>query len=73
MSWTNDHDVLLLREMIVSNPFQHKTGSRAIGSCWDLIAATLNSIDKPVFKVDQRSIRDHFNKLLKEYKRKRAN
>ena len=57
--------MLLLREMIVSNPLKHNTGPHERGSCWNLIAVTLNSIEKPAFKVNQRAICDHFKKNLK--------
>ena len=72
MSWSTEHDVLFGRELLVNNPFQHKAGSRERGQCWDLIAGILNSLDQPKFKVDQRSLRDHLNKLLKEYARRKA-
>ena len=72
MSWMEEHDILFLRELLVTNPFKNKPGSRERGSSWDLIAGTLNSIEKPMFKVDQRSLRDHLNKLLKDYGRKKS-
>lgn len=72
MTWSEEHDVLFCRELIVTQPFQYKAGSREKGQCWDSIACKLNGIAKPFFKVDQRSLRDHLNKLLKEYARKKA-
>ena len=70
MSWTKEKDVLFSREILVTNPFKHKFGSRERGSSWDLIATSLNSLGNPIFKVDQRSLRDHLNKLLRDYSRK---
>ena len=72
MTWTEEHDLLFLREMVVSNPFQFKGGSRERGKAMDAIADVLNAMKKPYFKVDQRALRDHLNKLLKEYRRKKA-
>lgn len=71
MCWTEEHDILFLRELLVPNPFKNKPDSRERGSSWDLIAGILNSIEQPIFKVDQRSLRDHLNKLLKDYARKK--
>ena len=71
MEWTSNHDVMFCREVLVSQPFQFKSGSRERGHCWDLIATLLNSFDQPVFKVDQRALRDHLNKLMKRYSKKK--
>ena len=72
MTWTKEHDVLFLREVLVSNPFKTKPGSREWGTSWDHIARNLNLIDKALFKVDQRSLRDHLKKLLSEHSRKKS-
>ena len=72
MEWTSNHDVMFCREVLVSQPFQFKSGSRERGQCWDKIATLLNSFDQPVFKVDQRALRDHLNKLMKRYSAKKA-
>ena len=49
MCWTKDHNVLLLREILAVNPFQHKFGSSDGGLEWDSIAARLNAVEKPWF------------------------
>ena len=67
MDWTNEHDMLLCREVIVNDPYEFKTGSRERGQCLDKIADILNAIQNPWFKVDQRSIRDRLKKLLKAF------
>ena len=67
MDWTNEHDILLCREVIVNDPYEFKTGSRERGQCLDKIADILNAIQNPWFKVDQRSIRDRLKKLLKAF------
>ena len=56
MSWTDKHYVLLLREMIVSNPLKQNTGNHESGRCWNLNATTLNSSEKPAFKVNQQAV-----------------
>ena len=72
MIWTNQHDILLCREILVEEPYKFKHGSRERGQCWDRIANALSRIEKPRFMVDQRSVRDHFMKLEKNHKRKMA-
>ena len=65
MVWTNEHDILLCREVIVNDPYEFKTGSRERGQCLDQIADILNAIQNPWFKVDQQSIRDRLKNYLK--------
>ena len=45
-------------------------GSVERGQLWDEIAALLNSLEKPGFKVTFRSVRDRYGLLLKKYKTK---
>ena len=54
MSWTEAHDILFLKEALAANFFKSKPRSWDRGKSWDLIAETLNSIDKTLFKVNQR-------------------
>ena len=51
MEWTDQHDVLMLREMIVSDVFSFKKGSVSRGNAWDSIAEKLNQIDSPQFRI----------------------
>ena len=67
MDWTEDHDVILCREVIVCDIFQHKPGSRERGSTLEKIASSLNQLEMPWFKVDQRSLRDRLKKLLAQF------
>ena len=72
MCWSEENDVLFLRELLVSSPFKFKAGSRKRDKVWDAVADVLNGIEKPNFKVEQQALWDHLNKLLKEYRRKKA-
>ena len=72
MTWTPAHDVLLCREILVEEPFKFKHGSRERGQHWDKIATSLNQMGKPRFLVDQRSVRDRFLKLERNFKGKMA-
>lgn len=38
MEWTDEHDMLMLSEMIVSDVFSFKKGSVRQGDAWDSIA-----------------------------------
>ena len=71
MDWTEDHDVLFCREVIASDLFTHKPGSRERGACLEKIANCLNSLEMPWFKVDQRSLRDRIKKLLAQFTKKK--
>ena len=59
MEWTEDHDVLLLREILASDLFSFKKGSVARGERWESIAETLNEVKTLSFHVkDKRAVRD---------------
>ncbi|XP_065051516.1 DNA ligase 1-like isoform X2 [Rhopilema esculentum] len=68
MVWTNDHDRLLCREILIEEPFKSKVGSRQRGQRWDKVADNLNQQDRPRFWVDQRAVRDRFLKLERGFK-----
>ena len=68
--WTKDHDVLLIREILVFRPFAFKFGSRERGQAWDKIAETLNTVQQVRFSVDQRGVRERYAKLEKAYKKR---
>ena len=69
--WTKEHDVLLAREMLTAEPYKCKNRSRESGQAWDLIAANLNSVHAPCFRVSQKSVRDMRARImLKNFKLK---
>lgn len=72
MTWTEQHDILLLREILNQQPWKHRHGSVERGQCWEMIAAVLNSLEEPKFKVSSRSVRDRYTLLSKKFKAKRA-
>ena len=58
MEWTHEHNVLMLREMVVSDVFFFKKGSVSRGDAWDSVAEKLNQIDSPQFHIkDKRGVR----------------
>ena len=60
MEWTERHDIILAREILVSEPFKFKKGSVDKGKAWSTIADSLNSSLDLIFKVSQRSVRKRF-------------
>ena len=67
MVWQDQHDLLLLREILAQEPWKFKQGSVERGKCWDLIADTLNTLEDTGFRVDKRSVRDRFGLLRSKY------
>ena len=66
MEWTDDHDILLLREMIGTELFQFKKGSPDRGK----IQERLNKLDNPEFMIkEKRGVRDRWNLLQAKFKR----
>ena len=45
MEWTDDYDILLLREMIASELFQFKKGSPDRGKIWESLQERFNKVD----------------------------
>ena len=64
MYWTSEHEVMLLREILLVDLFCKKEGSRERGMCLEQIAANLNKCETLWFEVDQRALRDKLKKLL---------
>jgi hypothetical protein len=51
-------------------PWTGRKASPERGEIWLRIATSLNSLQSPVFRVNQRSVRDRFALLEKKYKKK---
>ena len=71
VEWTDDHDLLLMREMVLSDLFLFEKGSPNGGIVWDSIVENVNRIENPVFRLkDKRSVRDRRTLLKTKYKKK---
>ena len=71
MEWTEDHDVILLREILASDLFSFKKGSVARGERWESITEKLNQVKTLSFHLkDKRAVRDRWVLLQKKYKAK---
>lgn len=71
MDWSENHNILLAREVLVSEPFRFKPRTVERGKVWQEITDRLNSSKVHKFRVTKRSTREHFNLLLGKYKAKR--
>ena len=65
MIWTDSHDDLLVKEILVVEPYRYKQGTVKRGDAWTQIADILNGIEDPLFRVSQRSVRNRYTTLEK--------
>ena len=70
MVWTDKHNETFVAEMYLHEPWKYKKGSKERGNVWDMISESLNNNDHPKFAVCLKSVRDQYNHLEKEQKRK---
>ena len=70
MEWSEKHDVVLCREVLVMEPYQHPYRSKERGDVWNQIALNLNILDHPKFKINKRSVRDRLTLLITKHKAK---
>ena len=69
MEWTEQKDVMLARDILLCEPFQHRIGSKERGSVWSQIATNLNT--HPGFTVSQRAVRNRYSILEKKAKKRK--
>ena len=70
MSWTEDRDIIFCAEILVSKLFVTKKSSAEREKVWESIPDKLNELRQPSFRVDPRSFRNQYKKLVDRYKRK---
>jgi len=70
MQWSEEHKIMLIREVLLFEPWKYKQGSIERGQVWKRISEALNALEKPAFRVHERSVRDHLNLLMKKFKKK---
>ena len=70
MKWSDEHDLMLYREVLLLEPFKHPRQSKERGEFRGETALSLNSIRSPKFRVRKRSVRDRLTLLLAKYKEK---
>ena len=64
--WSNDHDIVMCREVLQIEPYQFKIRSPERGQSWESLAEKLNENSCPKFRVTARSVRDRYNLLTKK-------
>ena len=67
--WREHHDKYLLREILTFEPYKYRFGSKERGTAWTSIAEHLEGFG---MKVNQRSVRERFNRMMDGFKRKEA-
>ena len=70
MIWSDEHDDMLVKEILTVEPYNYKQGTVKRGQAWSQVADLLNSIKEPKFTVSQRSVRERFSVLEKAFKKK---
>ena len=73
MKWSKEQEILLVREVLAVNPFQHQKGTSERAKLWQDIASNLNTIQQKFTgnSLTLRSVRDHVNLvLIKKFKKK---
>ena len=68
MVWTEQHDILFLREIMHIHSWIHSHWSVEWGKTRDEIATILHSLEEPFFKVTPRLVRDRYSLRVKKYK-----
>ena len=70
MRWSEAHDILICREILMIRPYQFKSGSKESGSAWSSVSEDLNSIQELTFTTSQKSVRDRYRLLLDKHVKK---
>ena len=71
MEWKAECDMLLLKEIIVSERYRYKASTRERGKIWDEITERLNANEAFRNRLGQkRAVRDRYALLAKKYKQK---
>ncbi len=68
--WREKHEMFLLREVIIHEPYKFKVGSKERGAAWTAIASELEGGFG--MKVNQRSVREKFGRMIESFKKKEA-
>ena len=73
MRWTNEHDVIFLRTVLVHELWKYKYGSQKRENVWGKVAESLNglnSVCKLYLKVTHQSARDRYKLLVDNFKKR---
>ena len=70
MQWNESHNNALVKEILLFEPWLHRHGTPERGQIWKRIAESLNQIQEPCIKVDDRSVKGHYKLLEKSFNEK---
>ena len=68
MEWNEKKDILLCLEVLQAEPYRAKEKTVGRAQAWEKIANILNQ--RAEFKVNKRSVRDHYMVLVEKFKKK---
>ena len=70
--WSNEHDIVMCREVLIVEPYRFKIRGPERGKAWESLAETLNEMSSlsSKFKVTARSVRARCNLLTKKMQAK---
>ena len=68
MEWSEKKDILLCHEVLQLEPYREKEKTVGRAQAWEKIANNLNK--RAEFKVNKRSVRDHYMVLVEKFKKK---
>ena len=63
MVWIDHKDDLLLRKILLFEPFKLKTYAEERGNAWKMVADNLNQHNSEQFNIDQRALPERFGIL----------
>ena len=69
MIWTDAHDVVLGRQVVVIRPYRHRKGPKESANGWNEITQYLQGYAELSFCVSSKSVRDHLKHLVTKRKR----
>jgi len=73
MEWKTECDLLLLEEIVVSQPYQYKSSTRERGKIWEDITERLNANDAFKNRLGNKgAVRDRYTLLAKKFKKRMA-
>ena len=72
MIWSDEKDIIMMKEVSAFGVFSHKSGSRERGAAWRDVGMKLNQYDSTAFFADdmQRAVRERFAVIMRKYKQK---
>ena len=73
MEWKTECDLLLLQEIVVSEPYQYKASTRERGKIWEDITERLNATEAFGNRLGhKRAVRERYALLAKKFKKRKA-